>query len=172
LRKQNLIESDDFLSVLIRLEGIGASIFSKQWEGTIQWQGESPYRPKNKRFNWFVGVALVSMPTSNQVDLHTPGKEVDIESMRAKGPGGQHVNKTNSAIRLTHRPTGLQVRVESDRSQHRNKKIALERLQLLLSQKSNNENKSIEQARWLHHYEVKRGSPIRIFCGSEFVESN
>lgn len=172
LRKQNLIEPNDFLSVLIRLEGIGASIFSKQWEGTIQWQGESPYRPKNKRFNWFVGVALVSMPTSNQVDLHTPGKEVDIESMRAKGPGGQHVNKTNSAIRLTHRPTGLQVRVESDRSQHRNKKIALERLQLLLSQKSNNENKSIEQARWLHHYEVKRGSPIRIFCGSEFVESN
>jgi len=82
------------------------------------------------------------------------------------------LNKTNSAIRLTHRPTGLQVRVESDRSQHRNKKIALERLQLLLSQKSNNENKSIEQARWLHHYEVKRGSPIRIFCGSEFVESN
>ena len=90
--------------------------------------------------------------------------------MRARGAGGQHVNKTNSAVRIKHRPTGLTVRIETDRSQHRNKQIALERLQLLLAQRLENEKSSIERIRWLQHYDVKRGSAIRTFLGPEFSE--
>lgn len=172
LRHQHVIGVDAYLSILLRLKGKGADAFVQQWAGTIKWQGKSPYRPKHKRINWFVGAALVSAVEPKEIDLTTLEKEVEFESMKAKGPGGQHVNKTNSAVRVTHRPTGLQVRIESDRSQHRNKKIALERLQLLLVRKNDDENKSIEQARWLHHYDVKRGSPIRTFFGKEFVENN
>jgi peptide chain release factor len=170
LRHQGVIEPDAYLSVLLRLEGKEANTFARQWQGTIKWQGESPYRPRHKRINWFVGVALVSIAETQKVELKKLEREVDFESMRAKGPGGQHVNKTNSAVRITHRSTGLQVRIESDRSQHRNKRIALERLQLLLSQKSENEKKSLENSRWLHHYDVKRGNPIRVFYGQDFTE--
>ncbi len=172
LRKQNLIETDAYLSILIRLQGRGVDEFVQSWQGTIKWQGESPYRPKHKRFNWFVGVATLAIPEKQNVELSSLSKDIDFESMRTKGPGGQHVNKTNSAIRATHRPTGLQVRVETDRSQHRNKQIALERLQMLLAQRGSNEKKSIEHARWLQHYDVKRGSPTRIFYGKGFTENH
>ena len=171
LRKQTLIEPDAFLSVLIRLQGDGVCAFAKAWEGTIKWQGESPYRPKHKRVNWFVGVATTVVSEQSVIGLDTLLKEVDVESMRSKGPGGQHVNKTNSAIRVTHRPTQIQVRVESDRSQHRNKKIAIERLQMLLTGRGKSQAEGLERDRWLQHYEVKRGSPVRVFSGLHFTEA-
>ncbi|MGH1487555.1 MAG: peptide chain release factor H [Cellvibrionaceae bacterium] len=170
LRNQTLIEPDAFLSILIRLEGKGIDGFAHKWQGTIKWQGKSPYRPKHKRINWFAGIATLTMLTNNNKTLNELAREVNIETMRSKGPGGQHVNKTNSAVRITHRTTGLKVRVESDRSQHRNKQIALERLQLLLESQSDLENKSLEHSRWLQHYEVQRGNPIHTFYGHEFIE--
>ncbi|ODS24039.1 hypothetical protein AB835_05825 [Candidatus Endobugula sertula] len=170
LRNQTLIEPDAFLSILIRLEGKGVDGFAHKWQGTIKWQGESPYRPKHKRINWFVGIATLSMPSNSMKTFNELVKEVDMETMRSKGPGGQHVNKTNSAVRITHRTTGLKVRVESDRSQHRNKQIALERLQLLLANQNDLENKSLERSRWSQHYEVQRGKPIRTFYGRDFNE--
>ncbi len=169
-RKQDLFEPETFLSVLLRIEGKGADSFSKQWEGAIKWQGESPYRPKHKRINWFVGVQLLEIPVIKSIDLQQLAKDVDMESMRSSGPGGQHVNKTNSAVRLTHRPTGIKVRVETDRSQHRNRQIAMERLQLLLSEEGKNEKKDQDRQRWLSHYQVARGNPTKIFHGSEFYE--
>jgi protein subunit release factor B len=58
--------------------------------------------------------------------------ECDVQTMRGSGPGGQHRNKTESAVRLTHRETGIVVRVEERRSQGQNIKIALERLRVAL----------------------------------------
>lgn len=172
LRKQDLVEPDAFLSILFRVEGAAALTFARQWQGTIQWQGQSPYRPKHKRINWFVGVEVVKIPQMKVSALEILEQQVVIETMRAKGPGGQHVNKTESAVRITHRPSGLRVRIESDRSQHRNKKIALERLQLLLAEQESGEKQSLERERWLHHYGVKRGSPVRTFFGHNFIENN
>lgn len=62
------------------------------------------------------------------VDRETLEREVDIDAYRASGPGGQHVNKTNSAIRLTHLPSGVVVIAQDSPSQFRNKDIAFERL--------------------------------------------
>lgn len=86
------------------------------------------------------------------------------------GPGGQHVNKTSSAVRVTHRPTGMQIRIESDRSQHRNRQLAMERLQMILAAGEEAECRAQVRDRWLKHYQVKRGSPVRVFQGSEFRE--
>jgi protein subunit release factor A len=62
--------------------------------------------------------------------------ECDVETFRAGGPGGQHQNKTESAVRLTHRPTGVTVTARDSRSQHRNRAIALERLRAELEERA------------------------------------
>lgn len=111
------------------------------------------------------------MPSVQEIELKQLYKDVKVESMRASGPGGQHVNKTNSAVRVTHCPTGLQIRVESDRSQHRNRQLAMERLHLILLAGCTEDEKAQERLRWLNHYQVKRGSPTRVFHGLDFIEN-
>lgn len=170
LRKQDLIEPDAYLSVLLRIEGEGTSCFSKRWQGAIKWHGESPYRPRHKRINWFVGVDLVELVNAQKVDMNQLQNDVRVESMRSSGPGGQHVNKTNSAVRVVHLPTGIRIRVDTDRSQHRNRQLAMERLSLILAAGFKNDEKENERLRWLNHYQVKRGNPTRTFVGSNFTE--
>jgi peptide chain release factor len=87
-------EENILKSALLELEGEGVQAFAAGWEGTIQWIGKSPCRPNHKRKNWFVGVEVYAPPQRPQwseSDLRT-------EVMRSSGPGGQHVNKTNSAV--------------------------------------------------------------------------
>lgn len=170
LRKQSLVIPDAYLSALIRVEGKGSKVFAQRWAGSIKWQGESRYRKKHKRSNWFVGVELVDVPVVKAIELKVLQKEVTFESMRASGPGGQHVNKTSSAVRVTHRSTGIQVRVESDRSQHRNRQLAMERLQMLLVAGGAHDEREQGRLRWLNHYQVRRGRPTREFSGSAFIE--
>ncbi len=170
LRKQTLIEADAYLSSLIRLEGVGVEVYVQSWVGSIKWQGESPYRPKHKRCNWFAGIERVSVDEGSGIDVKKLAREVDVEAMRSGGPGGQHVNKTSSAVRITHRPTGIQIRIESDRSQHRNRQLAMERLQIALAEGVEAESRNQVRDRWLHHYQVKRGNPVRVFQGADFME--
>ena len=170
LRNQTLIEPDAFLSVLLRIEGTGATSFSDTWQGTIKWQGESPYRINHKRVNWFAAVLPIVVPSINNVDMQRLTREVDITSTRSGGPGGQHVNKTNSAVQLTHRPTGIRIRVETDRSQHRNRQLAMERLYLTLVEGQLDAKKENDKQRWMNHCQVERGNAIRVFLGKDFVE--
>lgn len=170
LRNQSLIEPETYLSSLIRLEGSDVDSFAKSWAGVIKWKGFSPYRANHKRCNWFVGVDLVSVDIKNHADSNKLVGEVEFTAMRSSGAGGQHVNKTSSAVRLTHRPTGIQLRVDADRSQYRNKQLALERLQLILAEKTKEKVHVKIEDRWKKHYQVKRGSPIRIFKGEKFIE--
>jgi peptide chain release factor len=176
LRKQDMIEPDAYLSVLVRIEGQGAKAFSKNWAGDIKWHGESHYRPKHKRLNWFVGVVDISAEAlernSCSINEQQLKQEVSFEAMRSGGPGGQHVNKTSSAVRITHKPTGIKIRVEAERSQHRNKQLAMERLKMILEQGISEGQKDQERNRWLNHYQVGRGNPLRTFIGSDFKEKN
>ena len=73
-------------------------------------------------------------PPPYAVDRPTLEREVVIEVFRASGPGGQHVNKTESALRLTHPPSGVVVMAQDSPSQHRNREIAFERLARRLKQ--------------------------------------
>ena len=68
---------------------------------------------------------------------HWSDNEFKIEKMRASGPGGQHVNKTETAVRITHMPTGITAVAQEERSQHLNRKLAMSRLNVLLRQKEN-----------------------------------
>ncbi len=96
-----------YRSLLLALEGGRAEELAKRWEGTVQWVCPSPYRPNHARKNWFIGVTRYAPP---QVSLEG---EIRFETMRASGPGGQHVNTTDSAVRATHLASGISVRVQT-----------------------------------------------------------
>lgn len=174
LRNQNIVMPDAYLSVLLRVEGKQAMVFANEWCGTHKWQGESPYRAKHKRFNWFVGAERITplQQGVTGIDYQKLHSELVFESMKSSGAGGQHVNTTNSAVRATHKPTGIVVRVDTDRSQHRNKRLAIERIGLLLSDAEQAGEKKKMNERWLQHHQVQRGSPVKTFIGQEFQEVN
>ena len=121
------------LSALIRLEGNHAEECAGRWLGTLQWICPSPLRKKHPRKNWYIGV--FRLPDMQPL---ADNGEIVLQTCRAGGKGGQHVNKTESAVRATHIASGISVRVESERSQHANKKQAL----ALLAQNSPKPNKS------------------------------
>ena len=153
------------LSAVVGLSGTAAEALAEHWLGTVQWICPSPLRAKHPRKNWYVGVfRLPDVPP-----LPDDGA-VRLQTCRAGGKGGQHVNKTESAVRATHLASGLSVRVESERSQHANKK----RARLLLAQKLAEQrveqaaNAAGEQHATL--YQVARGNPRKVFVGRGFQE--
>ncbi len=138
--------------------------FLESWLGTIQWIGKSEYRKFHKRKNWFVGLFVLETATQRTV----LEKDLKFQAMRSSGPGGQHVNKTNSAVRVTHLPTGVSVQVMDSRSQHQNKKIARERLQAKLNETHREALRKEVEQQWENHLQLTRGNPVRVFTGADF----
>lgn len=157
-----------YSSILICLSGPKAIAFSKPWLGSVQWICESPYRPRCKRKNWFVGLCLIEV---SKIELLTLcSSDVTWKAMRASGPGGQHVNTTDSAVQAVHKPTGVQVSASDARSQHENKKSALEKLKAILLSRQQESLAKQKRNCWRKHDELERGSPVKVFVGMEFKE--
>ncbi|GHU80221.1 peptide chain release factor H [Clostridia bacterium] len=133
-------------------------------EGSVQWMCVSSFRPKHKRKNWFVDISVCA-----EADFLLLREElVRYDTFRSNGKGGQHVNKTESGVRAVYGPTGDSVIVTDERSQHRNKQIALERLRKLLAEKNQADQDIARNRNWLENYRIVRGNPIRIYEGMEF----
>ena len=166
-RVSDTTEGDEGLSksALIAVKGDGADAFASDLEGTIQWIGASPYRPNHKRKNWFVGVFAMAPPEDHE-GLNPD--DVEFEAMRASGPGGQHVNTTDSAVRARHLPTGLTVVAREERSQHANRRLALVKLAALLRDAADAQAAGERKDRWQHHDDVERGNPSRVYEGLKF----
>ena len=156
------------LSALVRLSGCLADDTAQRWQGTLQWVCDSPLRPRHPRKNWYIGVFRLP---ENRAE-HDTGNPADIvfQTCRAGGKGGQHVNKTESAVRATHTPSGISVRVESERSQHANKKRALELLAVKLA--AQHAERLDQHAADAHAqlYQLERGNAVRVFRGKSFAE--
>ncbi|KVH02885.1 peptide chain release factor-like protein [Burkholderia anthina] len=153
-------------SALVDLDGDAAQALAQRWTGTLQWICASPYRSRHPRKNWFIGVTRCADAQP------LPDSDVRFEAMRARGPGGQHVNKTSSAIRATHVATGLSVRVESERSQHANKRLALQLLHVRLQQEADRHASDARRQRRMQHFALARGNPVRVFHGTAFVPAD
>jgi len=138
----------------------------KDWIGTIQWTSESPFRKDQKRKSWFVGVFEL---TTKELD-EFQWKDVTYSAFRSSGPGGQHVNKTSSAVRALHSPTGIVVVAQDRRSQLQNKKLANERLLRAWQEAEMQRLKSQHSNEWNNHLDLNRGNPVKVFKSMDFKQ--
>lgn len=153
-------------SILLHIEGEAASAFAAKRIGSNQWIGISAFRPRHKRRNWFVGVALAPEPDAI---MRLKDEDIDYQAMRASGPGAQHVNKTDSAVRATHRPTGLVATAQEQRSQHANRKLARMKLAIMLEERRGQANDGAKKSQWQTHQDLERGNAVRVYSGDRFV---
>jgi peptide chain release factor 2 len=113
--------------VSIIISGLNAYGYLKTENGIHRLVRISPFDSNAKRHTSFASV-MVSPEVDDNIDIEIEDKDIRIDTYRASGAGGQHVNKTESAIRLTHIETGIVVQCQNDRSQHKNKASAMKML--------------------------------------------
>jgi peptide chain release factor 2 len=123
---------------------------------------KSPFDSGSRRHTSFASV-FVSPEIDDDIEVNLDMSQVRIDTSRASGAGGQHVNKTDSAIRLTHEPSGIVVQCQSQRSQHKNKDMAIKQLKAKLYEleelKQKEEMQNVEESK----ADIGWGSQIRSY---------
>jgi len=132
--------------------------------GTHALVARSDFRGKASRKRWYASVTRHdAAPLVDELDLKIDPRELEITAMRASGPGGQNVNKTSTAVRIRHLPSGLVVRAADERSQKANLKQAMARLMWLLRERENRQSAKRETQKWSSHARLERGFPVRTY---------
>nr|HID58197.1 peptide chain release factor 2 [Desulfobacterales bacterium] len=122
----------------------------------------SPFDASRKRHTSFASV-FVYPEVEDEINIEIDEKDLRIDTFRASGAGGQHVNKTSSAVRITHLPTGIVVQCQQESSQHRNRSIAMMLLRSRLYEHERQKKEKEKQAIYENQDEIAWGSQIRSY---------
>ena len=165
--KVEVIEQDDgeiagINNATLRLEGEYAYGLLRTETGVHRLVRYSPFDSNNKRHTSFASV-FVYPEVDDSFEVEINPADLRTDTYRASGAGGQHINKTDSAVRITHLPTGIVVQSQSSRSQHENRRIVMEMLRSKLFElemrKRNEEKQALEEGK----ADVGWGSQIRSY---------
>ena len=154
-------------SATLKLEGKNLDQFLNSWQGVLLWIAQSPHRKFHKRKNWYIGINEIN----NAVIKPLNENDISFKTMRSSGPGGQHVNKTETAVRAIHKASGLFATCDSYKSQLQNKQEAIKRL--MTKHAEWQQNKIMEQGfnnEWENNNHLSRGNPKRIYKGEKFKQ--
>lgn len=155
-------------SVTLLIEGTNAYGYLKSEKGVHRIIRISSYDSSGKRHTSFASVDV--MPEiDNSIDISINPNDIRIDTYRASGSGGQHVNKTDSAVRITHLPTGVVVQCQSERSQHINKETAMKMLiSKLVELKESEQKEHIEDLQG-EYSQIAWGSQIRTYVFNPYA---
>jgi len=149
-------------SATVRVEGPYAYGWLRTETGVHRLVRKSPFDSGNRRHTSFAAV-FVSPEVDDDIDIEINPADLRIDVYRASGAGGQHVNRTESAVRITHIPTGIVVQCQNDRSQHKNKAQAMKQLKARLYELEMQQRRSEQQALEESKSDIGWGSQIRSY---------
>jgi peptide chain release factor 2 len=149
-------------SATIKFEGDYAFGWLRTETGVHRLVRKSPFDSGNRRHTSFASV-FVSPEINDDIDIDLNPADIRVDVYRASGAGGQHVNKTESAVRMTHNPTGIVVQCQSDRSQHRNRDTAMQQLKAKLYELEMRKRSESSQALEDSKSDIGWGSQIRSY---------
>ncbi|WP_005223878.1 peptide chain release factor 2 [Marichromatium purpuratum] len=149
-------------SATIKFEGEYAFGWLRTETGVHRLVRKSPFDSGNRRHTSFASV-FVSPEIDDTVDIEINPADLRIDVYRASGAGGQHVNRTESAVRITHNPTGIVTQCQNDRSQHKNKDQAMKQLRAKLYELEMQKRQADQQALEESKSDIGWGSQIRSY---------
>jgi len=147
----------------IRIEGLNAYGYAKAERGVHRLVRISPFDSNKRRHTSFCSVDVIAEVEDDDVEMEIPDDDLRVDTYRSSGKGGQHVNKTDSAVRLTHLPTNIVVQCQNERSQLKNRQTAMRVLKSRLYEKQQDEKRAEMEKFYGEKGEMGWGNQIRSY---------